>query len=304
MSAYSLEIKPTNQPSILKFEFNEFLTPQKGYEFHNIEEAANSPIASQLFYLPFVKTVYISQNFIAIEKYNIIEWTEVQDEVAEQLLNHLNQGGKIVNEEEEKATKKVPVTVYAESTPNPSVMKFVANKKLVLESAEFKSIDDAERSPLAQKLFHFPFVKEVFMDENYISVHKYDMAEWDMITNELRGFIKSYIEEGGPILKTGSVKAETTSTEESTAKIDTSNLDDVSKEIVQILEEYVKPAVASDGGNIVFKSYNADSKDVEVILQGACSGCPSSTMTLKNGIETMLKEMLQGKINQVVAYNG
>lgn len=303
MSSYSLEIKTTNQPAILKFEFNEFLTPQKGYEFHNIEEAANSPLASQLFYLPFVKTVYISQNFIAIEKYNIVEWPDVQDEVAEQLLNHLNQGGKIVNEEEEKSTPKVPVTVYAESTPNPSVMKFVANKKLVLESAEFKSIDDAERSPLAQKLFHFPFVKEIFMDENYISVHKYDMAEWDMVTNEVRSFIKTYIEEGGPILKTGSVSKEHKD-KASTAKIDTSNLDDVSKEIVQILEEYVKPAVASDGGNIVFKSYNTESKDVEVILQGACSGCPSSTMTLKNGIETMLKEMLHGKINQVVAYNG
>ena len=205
MSNYTVEIKPTNKPSILKFEFNEFLTKQKGYEYHNIEEAANSPIASQLFYLPFVKTVYISQNFIAIERFNIVEWDDVQDEVAEQMLTHLNNGGKIVNEEEAKSTKKVPVTVYAESTPNPSVMKFVANKKLVLESAEFKSIDETERSPLAEKLFHFPFVKEIFMDENYISVNKYDMAEWEMITNELRSFIKSYVEEGGPILKTGSV---------------------------------------------------------------------------------------------------
>lgn len=303
MSNYTVEIKSTNKPSILKFEFNEFLVKQKGYEYHNIEEAAKSPIASQLFYLPFVKTVYISQNFIAIEKFNIVEWKDVQDEVAEQMLNHLNTGGKVVNEEEAESTKKVPVTVYAESTPNPSVMKFVANKKLVLESAEFKSIDETERSPLAEKLFHFPFVKEIFMDENYISINKYDRAEWDMITNELRGFIKDYVEKGGTILKTGSVSKEKAESS-STPKIDTSTLDDVSKEIVQILEEYVKPAVASDGGNIVFKSYNADSKDVEVILQGACSGCPSSTITLKNGIETMLKEMLQGKINNVVAYNG
>jgi Fe-S cluster biogenesis protein NfuA len=173
----------------------------------------------------------------------------------------------------------------------------------MLESAEFKSIDDADRSPLAQKLFHFPFVKEVFMDENYISINKYDMAEWDMITNELRGFIKTYIEEGGTILKTGTVPKGSTE-ETSSPQIDTSSLDEVSKEIVQILDEYVKPAVASDGGNIVFKSYNAESKDVEVILQGACSGCPSSTITLKNGIEAMLKDMLQGKVNNVVAYNG
>jgi Fe-S cluster biogenesis protein NfuA len=302
MQNYTVEIKTTNKPSILKFEFNEFLTKQKGYEYHNIEDAMKSPIASQLFYLPFVKTVYISQNFIAIEKFNIVEWADVQDEVSEQLLKHLNDGGKIVDEKEEDSVNKVPVTVYAESTPNPSVMKFVANKKLVLESAEFKSIDDAELSPLAQKLFHFPFVKEIFMDENYISINKYDMAEWEPITNELRGFIKDYIEEGGKILESG--KVQSGNTEAPSPKIDTSNLDDISKEIVQILEEYVKPAVASDGGNIMFKSYNTESKDVQVILQGACSGCPSSTITLKNGIETMLKEMLQGKVNSVTAFNG
>jgi Fe-S cluster biogenesis protein NfuA len=302
MQNYTVEIKTTNKPSILKFEFNEFLTKQKGYEYHNIEDAMKSPIASQLFYLPFVKTVYISQNFIAIEKFNIVEWADVQDEVSEQLLKHLNDGGKIVDEKEEDSVNKVPVTVYAESTPNPSVMKFVANKKLVLESAEFKSIDDAELSPLAQKLFHFPFVKEIFMDENYISINKYDMAEWELITNELRGFIKDYIEEGGKILESG--KVQSGNTEAPSPKIDTSNLDDISKEIVQILEEYVKPAVASDGGNIMFKSYNTESKEVQVILQGACSGCPSSTITLKNGIETMLKEMLQGKVSSVTAFNG
>jgi Fe-S cluster biogenesis protein NfuA len=302
MQNYTVEIKPTNKPSILKFEFNEFLTKQKGYEYHNIEEAMKSPIASQLFYLPFVKTVYISQNFIAIEKFNIVEWADVQNEISEQLLKHINDGGKIVDETEENTVSKIPVTVYAESTPNPSVMKFVANKKLVLEFAEFKSIDDAEFSPLAQKLFHFPFVKEIFMDDNYISINKYDMAEWDTITNELRGFIKDYIEEGGKILETGKVQSK--KTEAPSPKIDTSNLDDISKEIVQILEEYVKPAVASDGGNIMFKSYNAESKDVQVILQGACSGCPSSTITLKNGIESMLKEMLQGKVNTVTAFNG
>jgi Fe-S cluster biogenesis protein NfuA len=302
MLNYTVEIKPTNKPSILKFEFNEFLTKQKGYEYHNIEEAMKSPIASQLFYLPFVKTVYISQNFIAIEKFNIVEWADVQNEISEQLLKHINDGGKIVDEKEEDSVSKIPVTVYAESTPNPSVIKFVANKKLVLESAEFKSIDDAELSPLAQKLFHFPFVKEIFMDDNYISINKYDMAEWEEITNELRGFIKDYLEEGGKILESGKVQSK--KTEAPTPEIDTSNLDDISKEIVQILEEYVKPAVASDGGNIMFKSYNAESKDVQVILQGACSGCPSSTITLKNGIESMLKEMLQGKVETVTAFNG
>ena len=89
MQDLNIEIKTTNRPSILKFEINEFLTEQKSFEFNNIEDAQNSPIASQLFHLPFVKTVFISQNFIAIEKFNIVEWEDVQDEVAEQLLNFL-----------------------------------------------------------------------------------------------------------------------------------------------------------------------------------------------------------------------
>jgi Fe-S cluster biogenesis protein NfuA len=158
---------------------------------------------------------------------------------------------------------------------------------------------------LAQKLFHFPFVKEVYMDENFISVQKYDMAEWDDITMELREFIRSYLEKNAEIVK--SIKSknvqpnENISTQTNTT---TKNLQGISKQISEILEEYVKPAVASDGGNIVFQSYDEDTQAVHVILQGACSGCPSSTMTLKNGIETLLKDMLPQQVNEVVAING
>ena len=301
MNTFKVSVQETTNNTILKFELNQFITKHQSFEFNNIDEAKASPLAQQLFYLPFVKKIYISGNFIALERYNIVEWSDVQDEVATQIEAYLNDGG-IVIEESATANKKVPVTIYAESTPNPSAMKFVANKKIVTNLFEFTSIDEAKLSPLATELFHFPFVKSVFIDENYVSITKYDRAEWEDITVELREFIRSYIENGKDI-----VLAEAAETlKKSTTQLDNhfENLDDVSKEIVNILEEYVKPAVASDGGNIQFISYDAESKSVSVLLQGACSGCPSSTYTLKSGIENMLKEMLPGKVEMVEAING
>ncbi|HIC31076.1 MAG TPA: NifU family protein [Flavobacteriaceae bacterium] len=300
MSTYKITIQNTSNPTIIKFDVNQFITKHQNYEYNNIDEAKDSPLAQQLFYLPFVKKVYIASNFIAIERYNIVEWDDVKDEVAEQIENYLNNNGVIVTET--AITQKVPVTVYTESTPNPAALKFVANKKLVTATYEYDSIEKAKTSPLATALFHFPFVKNVFFDENYISITKYDISEWNDITTELRDFIKNYIEEGKNIINPDAPEV----IEKSTEKVEQhfENLDTTSQEIINILEEYVKPAVASDGGNIHFESYDEPSKSVKVVLQGACSGCPSSTFTLKNGIENMLKEMLPGKVNTVVALNG
>lgn len=301
MNTFKVSVQETSNNAIVKFELNQFITQHQSFEFSNIDEAKASPLAQQLFYLPFVKKVYISGNFIAVERFDIVEWSDVQDEVAEQIEAYLNDGGVVI-EASATSAKKVPITVYAESTPNPSVMKFVANKKIVTTLFEFTSIDDAKLSPLATELFHFPFVKSVFIDENYVSITKYDIAEWQDITIELREFIKNYIENGKEVVSPNA--AETL--QKSTSQIDShfESLDDTSKEIINILEEYVKPAVASDGGNIQFISYDAETKNVSVMLQGACSGCPSSTYTLKSGIENMLKEMLPGKVEMVEAING
>ncbi len=300
MSQFNIRIQPTNNENIVKFIADSFLTESRSYEFGNIEEAAPSPLAQQLFYLPFVKTVYISRDFVAIEKYNIVTWEEVQNEVAESIATYLNSGQAVISEEKEP--QRIPVTVYAESTPNPSVMKFVANKPLVEGMFEFKNIDDAAQAPLAKELFGFPFVKEVFLSANYVSIAKYDVAEWQDITMELREFVRNYLESGETVLN-----------EQFQAKTDQNGailpendqkLSDFDKEIISILDEYVKPAVAGDGGHIAFESFNPDTKTVRVVLQGACSGCPSSTVTLKNGIETMLREMLQGRVQNVEAING
>ncbi|MBK5209609.1 MAG: NifU family protein [Flavobacteriaceae bacterium] len=295
MKNIELNIEKTNIPTILKFTSSDILT-SGSHQFNNIDEAKNSPLAQQLFYLPFVKRVYISANFIALERFSIVEWSDVQEEVKEQIENYLNKGGVLVSEE--AAPKKIPVEVYAESTPNPSVLKFVANIKLVENDLEFKNREEAENAPLAFELFNFPFVKEVFISENYVSITKNDTVEWNEITVEIRSFIKQFIADGKTIALENAVQQKV-----SEVYIPDLKLDDVSKQIIDILEEYIKPAVAADGGNILFQSYEESSKTVNVILQGACSGCPSSTITLKNGIENMLKELIPGKINEVVAVN-
>lgn len=294
----TLKIIPTSNPVVLKFEFPDFIT-RDNFEFKNIDEAKSSPLAQKLFYLPFVKTVYISGNFIAIERYNIVEWEDVQDEVASQISEFVNSGGQIIAESEGK--KKIPITIYAESTPNPAVMKFVSNKLLVKNPVEFKNIEEAASSELAQALFRFPFVKEVFLDENYISVTKYNISEWDEVVQELRSFIREFIEQGKSIID--ETKYVPTQQQEKQSDHNFEKLDATSQQIINILEEYVKPAVASDGGNIVFDSYDQDQKQVRVILQGACSGCPSSTFTLKSGIENMLKDMLNDNEIRVEAIN-
>lgn len=202
---------------------------------------------------------------------------------------------------------KVATTIYAESTPNPKVMKFVANRAIVQgDSVEFMNIDEAKNSPLAVKLFHFPFVKEVFIARNFVSLTKYDMMEWEDVVMETREFIREYLENGGVVVEEiEEMTSETSNTEETSTKLEEvkpEELGEIETRIVEILEEYVTPAVESDGGNIKFISY--EEGKVSVLLQGACSGCPSSTVTLKQGIENILKKMLPTLVSEVVAING
>ncbi|MEN9323833.1 MAG: hypothetical protein RL699_1613 [Bacteroidota bacterium] len=295
-----LKVVPTQNPAIIKFEFPDFISQNQNFEFKNIDEAGPSPLAQKLFYLPFVKTVYISGNFVAIERYSIVEWADVQEAVAEEIESFVNQGGAILDAEKLPA-KKSAVTVYGETTPNPATLKFVANKLITKTALEFKNIDETKASPLAKELFTFPYVKELFIDENYISVSKYDSYDWNEISMELRSFIKQYIENGGPIVDETLLELQPKVEKQKIEHFD--QLDVTSQQIINILEEYVKPAVAADGGNILFDSYDESEKRVKVILQGACSGCPSSTFTLKNGIENMLKDMLKDENIKVEAIN-
>lgn len=296
----NITIKPTSNKEIIKFEFDDFIVKNQSFEYKNIDETKTSPLAKQLFYLPFVKTIYISGNFIAIEKYSIVEWEDVQEDVAKQIQDYITNGGKIVIIDTD-SNKKIPVSIYAETTPNPNVLKFVSNTLLTKTALECKNIDDTTASPLAKELFKFPYVKEVFFDENYISITKYGIKEWEEITLELRTFIKEYIEKGNVVIEESLITKTETHQKQQEEYFD--KLDVTSQQIINILEEYVKPAVQSDGGNIMFDSFDAEEKRVKVILQGACSDCPSSTFTLKNGIENMLKDMLKDEAIIVEAIN-
>ena len=200
---------------------------------------------------------------------------------------------------------KVPTTVYAESTPNPKVMKFVANRAIIQgDSVEFMNIDEAKNAPLAVKLFHFAFVKEVFIARNFVSITKYDAMEWEDVVMEVREFIREYLSKDKPVIHEEIEEITSKSQQEPIQAeiVQPEQLGEVEKRIVDILEEYVAPAVESDGGNIRFVSYKEGT--VSVLLQGACSGCPSSTVTLKQGIENILKKMLPTLIDEVIAING
>lgn len=287
---FKVNIERTQNKFINKFEVSNFITNHISNEYNNIDEAKDSKLAQELFYLPFVKKVYITPSFISIERFNIVEWGDVEDEVKNLIENYLNSGQEVISNTKEK--KNNPISIYTESTPNPAVLKFVSNKLIVENNLEFNNIDEAQNMEFAKKLFGFSYVKNIFLSKNFVSITKYEIKNWDEIVHELRSFIKNYLE-NNKIHET-SVKKE---------KVDV-KLDDTSEKIISILDEYIKPAVSSDGGNILFDSYDSEKKLVKVILQGACSGCPSSTITLKNGIENMLKEMLQGQVETVEAING
>lgn len=199
------------------------------------------------------------------------------------------------------STTAVPINVYAEMTPNPSTMKFVADKMLVENGAvvEYDDPDAVENAPLAAELFRFPFVDALFFAGNFVSVAKNDLVEWEDITQELRVFIREYLAAGKPIF-TAPVKSVSRETERGVEAAPTEVVPQnaTEEQIVNILEEYVRPAVENDGGAIHFKSFNDGV--LTLVLRGACSGCPSSMITLKGGIEGLMKRFVP-EVKEVVA---
>jgi Fe-S cluster biogenesis protein NfuA len=194
----------------------------------------------------------------------------------------------------------VPVTVYAEMTPNPATMKFVANKYLLIagDSVEFSSKSDAKGySPLAEALFDFPFVKNVFIAANFVTITKTDNVPWDFITMELREFVKEWVSAGKDVLIQMPVAKASDGENEGDNK-KTYAPSEYDEAIRSLLDEYVRPAVENDGGAIEFLGY--DSGTVTVAMRGSCAGCPSSTATLKGGIENLLKSHLP-EVKEVVA---
>ena len=187
-------------------------------------------------------------------------------------------------------TTKTPFIIYAESTPNPQVMKFVSNKMLSQISKEFFHIDETTEWPLINKVFSFPFVQEVFISSNYISIKKHTQIDWKDVTNQLRIFIQEQLNLNVAISIKKHVQNEQ---QKQKTKIDL--------EVEELINTRIRPGIQMDGGDIELIS--TQDGIVKVFLKGACSGCPSSQMTLKNGIEVLLKEKMPGKIKEVIAIN-
>ena len=203
-----------------------------------------------------------------------------------------------------------PVTIYAEMTPNPNTIKYVADHMLVESGVvvEFLSQKEAKGySTFAEALFNFPFVTRVFIAQNFVTIYKNDLVEWSDVTLEMREFVKEWLMENeNPVQHVPKQEVMETSIE--SPKLTTTNLapeinTKKDQQIVDLIDEYVQPAVEQDGGAIHFQSYNEESGVVTVILKGSCSGCPSSTATLKGGVENLLKSHLP-EIKEVVALNG
>lgn len=287
-----LKIENTLNKNIIKFIAPSTLV-EGSYEISEIKDAANIPLAQELLQLPFITNIFITANFIAIQKNDMVEWDMVIDEVKELIEDELLANPTVVLQ-----PSKAPISVYVEMTPNASVMKFVTNRILVEGIIELKNIEEAKEVPLAQYLFSFPYIKEIFISDNFVSITKTDNSKWEDISMEIRFNISEYIREEKEI---------STIKNFSTYKsIDHNNREfsEAELRIKNILDEYVLPAIAGDGGNIELISFDENTKIAKMLLQGACNGCPSSTFTLKNVIEELLKQMLPNEIESVEAVNG
>lgn len=201
-------------------------------------------------------------------------------------------------------TAVAPYTIYAESTPNPDSIKFASNRYLIIDGQvyEFGLEDDTSKSPLAAKLLNFPFISKVFIASNFVTITKTDLIEWEDVIGQMREFLTDYLNNKGEIVLQSTDKEEDIEDNTSSQTPKRDDLEGIDAEIYDILEEYIRPAVESDGGAIHFQSI--EDGVVSVVMKGSCSGCPSSTMTLKAGIESLLKEMLPDKVKEVKAING
>ena len=198
----------------------------------------------------------------------------------------------------EAVAAKSPVMLYTEETPNPESLKYVTNRMLYRGIAEFKEKEVAAQwSPMANSLMELPYVRSVYFNNNYVTISKEFNYEWADVMLKLKEFVKNYIENGGVVINDGFAEyAEQLSTASNAVQF-TGEGGEIAKKVKDLIDMYVKPAVEGDGGNIEFKAF--ENGKVYVTMQGSCSGCPSSTVTLKAGIEGMLKRMVP-EVTEVV----
>ncbi|ODS88055.1 MAG: hypothetical protein ABS44_09715 [Chryseobacterium sp. SCN 40-13] len=287
-------IEPTANEKVMKFVAEYTLVPGS-LEFDRSSDVADIPLAQELFKYPFVDKIFITANFIAVAKQDSVEWEHIAESLREVIQDQLLEHPRIYKEK-----KRELFPIYAEMTPNPAVMKFVSQRYIVEGFLEIKSKEQAAQIPLAQALFdEFTFVKEVFISDNFVAVTKDHSVEWHEVMVPVRSFIADFLQAGNKVSLIAPQKHESP-VEQLINRDYTEN----EQKISEILTEYVSPAVENDGGKISLLEYNAETKTAKMLLQGACSGCPSSTATLKGGIENILKQFLPDMVEKVEAVNG
>lgn len=287
-------IEPTENPKVMKFVADYNLIPG-AVELDRDSDVSEIPLAQELFNYPFVERIFITANFVAVAKQDTVEWEAVVDNLKNVIEDELLANPRIYLQK-----KKEAYQIYAEMTPNPAVMKFVSSKLLMDGFVEVKSLNEAKEVPLAEAIFNeFDFAQEVFISDNVVAISKDDSVQWHEVMVPARAFIADYLQNGGVISNVEPQKHESP-----VEKIINRDYTDTEQKISDILNEYVAPAVENDGGKISLIEYEQDTKTAKMLLQGACSGCPSSTATLKNGIENILKQFLPEVVEHVEAVNG
>ena len=264
-------------------------------ELDRDSDVSEIPLAQELFNYPFVERIFITANFVAVAKQDSVEWEHVAESLKNIIEDELLANPRIYLQK-----KKEMYQIYSEMTPNPAVMKFISSKMLMDGFIEVKSREEADNVPLAKELFDaFDYVKEVYVSDNFVAVTRDEQFQWHEVMNPVRSFIAEFLQAGKTISN-----EEPHQHENPVLKIINREYTNDEQKISDILNEYVAPAVENDGGKISLIEYDQDNKTAKMLLQGACSGCPSSTATLKNGIESILKQFVPELVENVEAVNG
>ena len=287
-------IEPTENSKVMKFVADYNLMPGS-LELDRTSDVSELPLAKKLFVYPFVERIFITANFIAVAKQDGVQWENVVEPLKDIIEAELEANPRVYLQKEKEVQQ-----FFAEMTPNPMVMKFVSTKILLDGFVEVKSKDDAAEVPLAKAIFNeFDFTKEVFISDNFVAVTKNVSVEWHEVMVAVRTFITEYLQNGGKISNATPQKHESP-----VENLMNREYTETEQKISDILKEYVAPAVESDGGKISLIEYVPETKTAKMLLQGACSGCPSSTATLKGGIENLLKQFVPELVEKVEAVNG
>lgn len=289
-----IHIELTENPKVMKFIADYTLIPGS-LELDRSSDIAEIPLAQELFNYPFVERIFITANFVAVAKQDSVEWENVSESLKNVIEDQLLENPRIYLQK-----KREMYQIYAEMTPNPNVMKFVSSKLLMDGFVEIKNRAEASEVPLAKAIFdEFEFSKEIFVSDNFVAVTKDDSVQWHEVMVAVRAFIAEYLQNGGKISNREPQKHENP-----VENIINRDYTDNEQKISDILNEYVAPAVENDGGKISLLEYDESTKTAKMLLQGACSGCPSSTATLKGGIENLLKQFVPDLVEKVEAVNG